>query len=81
MVFVELLNFKREAWHASSGRNMPGMTPVCGLAAAYALLVLRQSFSNSAELEAAGFRGWDNGNACEGWTGVQCNADGRVTVL
>ena len=50
-------------------------------AAATALLALGQTFANSAELVAAGFQGWNNENACAGWTGIACDASGRVTVL
>ena len=46
--------------------------------AAQALLILSQSFSSLPP----GWTGWVNGtNPCVGWTGISCNASGRVSDL
>lgn len=47
-----------------------------------ALRLLAQAFGNFKGLQANGFKGWDfTTSPCQKWSGVTCNANGRVTKL
>ena len=51
-------------------------------AAASALQFFQQGIANWRELKSWGFKGWDfTSSPCQGWSGVSCDAAGRVSKL
>ncbi|KAK9802031.1 hypothetical protein WJX73_003625 [Symbiochloris irregularis] len=79
-----------ETWQGLQRQLAPGNEPVAAPNEtqtgaerdAFALLVLSESFSNIKQLRSSGkLKGWNSANACSGWSGITCDANGRVIKL
>lgn len=69
-------------WIRAGHDSLVDTACVCVRRAVIGLKFLQQGITNFKALQAQGFRGWDfSTSPCQGWTGVTCDASGRVAKL